>query len=1070
MNNSHAPGGKGDARPSDYAAGDVESAASVTPAASCEMNATLNAADVRGVPCRFVWRGSRTGFAAAGVLLAVLVGAHMWRSAPRSRGTVADLVAATQNVPIRVVEARLSGGFAWAPYKTGEVPDQSAFTAAAVVLRGSGTHRSGDHAAALAHLLLNRTRAAAALLDARKNDAEDAAIWNDLAAARFHAAVVADDAEELGEALAACDAALRIDASMPEALFNRALILERYGLRDLAREAWERYVAAETSPEWAAEGRQHIARLASILPFDVILTKEYERLATDAAAARHFVRNHPQESRTWGETKILNWWAVAELAGDTRTADKHLRVARTLGNELARAGGDEMLMAAVRAIDGAPPRLRSLLASGHVAFHDGQAAYRENKAATAQPLFTRAASDFERGGSPVALRARYFAASTTYDTGRVLEARGALEELLATAPPRFVAHRAELQWQLGRYYGLNGQWGDGLDVLGQAATTFDALGERNYAATVRQIRSEFYDRIGDPQNAWRERAPSLRELGRRLTPRLLIAISAMSRAAVAESKWERASSLLNLELEICRRVGTPMRRVDMLLLRAQLQARAGDVAAARHSLSEARREIAALNDPALSSLMEDETLVVEALLAPPREAVALLTRAIDSFEPRGRRIFLPRAFLHRGRAYLQAGDRARAASDFEAGIAELESGRESLPAGAIRWGVLHAVENLFDEAISLALATGDAQRALSCAERARARELRDVLDAPAISGRAPDELPPGTAIVEYVALEKQLVTFLIDRQRVHMVSQPISRSDLARAGSILSRAVAEDDSETRRHAGRRMHQLLIEPVKGLLSRDTKLVVVPDSTLRSVPFAALVDDRGRYLVEEHELVISPSAAVFLKLSKRRDAAGAGSRLLIVTNPARSRGSEGSLPYADAEGRAIAAFYKDVVSLTGDDATVTEFMRHAPQARVIHFAGHAIAAGGKATALLFAESGTDAGVADADALSALKLDSIATVVLAGCDTANGEVRGTEGTISVARAFLAAGAPSVIATLHRIDDEDASQFFRLLHAHLVRGETPAAAVRAAQTEWIRRGGGGKVSTWAAVQSIGR
>jgi len=89
-----------------------------------------------------------------------------------------------------------------------------------------------------------------------------------------------------------------------------------------------------------------------------------------------------------------------------------------------------------------------------------------------------------------------------------------------------------------------------------------------------------------------------------------------------------------------------------------------------------------------------------------------------------------------------------------------------------------------------------------------------------------------------------------------------------------------------------------------------------------------------------------------------------------------------------------------------------------------------------------------------------------VLAACATAAGEVRATEGPISVARAFLAAGVPTVIATLHPIDDEQAAEFFPRLHEHIARGLPPAAALRATQNEWIRRG---IADFWTDVEVFG-
>jgi CHAT domain-containing protein len=71
-------------------------------------------------------------------------------------------------------------------------------------------------------------------------------------------------------------------------------------------------------------------------------------------------------------------------------------------------------------------------------------------------------------------------------------------------------------------------------------------------------------------------------------------------------------------------------------------------------------------------------------------------------------------------------------------------------------------------------------------------------------------------------------------------------------------------------------------------------------------------------------------------------------------------------------------------------------------------------------------------------------------------------------VARAFLVAGVPSVIATLSDVEDRGVAPFFVELHRRLASGLEPAEALRATQLEWIRRGSPDG-DLWASVESIG-
>lgn len=992
---------------------------------------------------------------------------HLWTR--KEESPLDQLLAVAAAEAARPLEARLSSGFTWAP--AGRPAHRSAVTllrnTAASALDTTRSDRSlrRRHTAALAYLLLERAEDAAKLLNPAAPKKADAQLWSDLAAAHYHIADTMGEPRTLGKALTAADAALRLDARLPEALFNRALVLQRLGLRELAREAWQRFLEVERTGRWASEARERLGSLQPLPVFADVLQKNYDRMASDAAAADAFARAYPQEARTWGETKILGRWAAVELAGQHEDAAKHLRVARELGNALARLNGDRMLLEAVASIDRAAAPERALLANGHVAFHDGQAAYRVNKAATAHPLFVRAADELARGGSPVALVARYFVANTTYDAGRVRDAFAIHEQLLATAAPQFAAHRAQLQWQLGRAYALDGRWGEALDVLAAGAAGFERLGERNYAAIVRGLRAEVYDWIGDPRNAWQERMSALEELGRHTTPRLVAAMSSMSYAALAAGEWEQAASYLELELELCRRAATPIRWIELLLARAQLRRRLGDSAGARADLAGARAEIGRLNDASLSSLMEEEAVVIEAQLAPPPEAIQLLTRAVESYEPRGRRVFLPAVLLQRGRAYASLGDRARARADFDKGIVELEAGREALPEGESRWGILGSVDELFDDAIALALADGDAATAFAYAERARARQLGDALDADPAG--AVSDMPADTAIVEYVALEDRLIIFVRDRAGIRAFQQPVTRAQLADRAARFAKAIRKNDLRKTRLGSAALHRLLLEPFVAQIGAS-RLVIVPDNVLSGVAFAALAGADGRFLIESRRVVVSPSAAVFLRLAARPPAAEASPRLLLVANPSRPGGEEEPLPFTEREAEGIGRLYPRATMLSRSDATVSAFMREAPSATIIHFAGHAIAGGGSGTALLLAEADKAADRVDASFIAAMRLRSTTAVVLAACDTANGEIRGREGTISLARAFLAAGVPSVIATVQPIDDREAAQFFARVHHYLTLGYAPADALRATQIEWVHRPGT-EIATWAAVQLMG-
>lgn len=204
------------------------------------------------------------GAVAAAIIVAV-IGFPMLR---QRSDPMARLVAVAP-ASARPVEPRLSGEFGWAPYRGPMRSGDSAIDVERMKLQGAAgevlERAQRDHspeaqrAAADALVLVDRPVDA---IDRLRTIAEasprDARVWNDLAAARYAAALQVERPSLLAEALAAADHALTADPKSVEALFNRALIVERMGLASEAKQAWLRYLEADSGSPWAAEARTHL--------------------------------------------------------------------------------------------------------------------------------------------------------------------------------------------------------------------------------------------------------------------------------------------------------------------------------------------------------------------------------------------------------------------------------------------------------------------------------------------------------------------------------------------------------------------------------------------------------------------------------------------------------------------------------------------------------------------------------------------------------------------------------------------------------------------------------------------
>src|SRR5581483_401272 len=144
------------------------------------------------------------------------------------------------------------------------------------------------------------------------------------------------------------------------------------------------------------------------------------------------------------------------------------------------------------------------------------------------------------------------------------------------------------------------------------------------------------------------------------------------------------------------------------------------------------------------------------------------------------------------------------------------------------------------------------------------------------------------------------------------------------------------------------------------------------------------------------------------------------------------------------------------LTGRSATEAAFKAMPlSKYRVIHLAVHAFADPtfpDRAALVLLSDSpaGED-GFLQASEVVQLHLDTD-LVVLSACDTAVGPLQGQEGIANLSRAFLLAGARSVISTVWQVEDSSSLYLMKRFYVHLMQRRSPASALTAAKRDMLR------------------
>lgn len=978
--------------------------------------------------------------AVAAILAAVAITIPVlrWR-ATRASSPIARLIAVAPR-DHRVVEARLSG-FPWArmqaPSRGDGKPDPADLKvagAAGDVLEETSMQQQPEarHATGVAYLLIERRSDSIPALEQAARKSADARAWNDLAAARFAVAVQDEHPSQLPEALADADHALRLDPKFPEALFNRALIIEHLGLREQARDAWKRYLDADPGSEWSVEARAHLRELEKTV-------RRFDPKMLDTIPADALVREFPQEVRTYGEVLVLAAWAEAEANRDAARASATLTRARVLSDALARWNGERLLNDAVVAIDRSSGQQRAALVSGHRLYRDAKADYIRQHFVAAEKALRRAAELFTLGGSPMASVAAYYAASAAFDQNRGDEAHDQLAFLLSKSEVvPYRALTAQIHWELAVCANRAGDWGAAARHADTASTIFRALGERTTASFTDSVAAYAMEVIGDEDSAWSRQIRALEGFcGGTDRGRCNSLLSDIGTTLASIDQPAAATALIDLTISNAH--GTDASIAMQFAKRARVRARTADTDGVGRSLEGARRAIANIVDPSVRETTAAQIAVEDAGIVArhdPRAAIATLDQAVEFFQKRHLNHLISYAYLQRARAWRTAGDKEKAAADYSSALNETVMQQNFIADPSLRFMFLDTATEAIEESIELDLSRGATASAFRTADRRHA-----------LTGDAPvQKRRPGVGLIEYAVLPHSLAIFCVVDGVVSVESVTVDRHDLAqRIGSLAEKIRARAPTPVIERESALLHQLLVAPIHSKLAGIHELVIVPDRHLYAVPFAALYDDhRQRFLVEDFDIRFATAAS-----SPPATIPGKLLPALVIADPHAAK--EPSLRDSRKEAARIAALYQTPL-ISGEEATVHAFADGAVRSALIHFAGHANSdTSASYGALRLAASGNDSGILSSNDIAHLPMASHPLVVLAACGTFRGDPTHVAGMLSLARAFLMAGARGVVGTLWEIDDDASAPLFIRFHELLRAGLSPAHALRQTEIEML-------------------
>ena len=674
------------------------------------------------------------------------------------------------------------------------------------------------------------------------------------------------------------------------------------------------------------------------------------------------------------------------------------------------------------------------------------------------------------------------------EQARLAEVRGDFAQALTHAHEGLaVAARAQLTDQLAaiRTYaaGLQARLGNvegARTLIEQAKQALQSLGRAaNLRVTYRE-EALLLLRLGEHAAAHEilEKLVPLYEavedrLGLAYCQRMLGAsVAATGDFAGAVEHYEQAYAL---QQAMERRDSAVQARIDLTLA----QYHAGDRQAALEDLLAAHQAAVDLGQPELRASAAKVLAAVYTAEGRPAEAMLWARRALDEVTDFG--LDLPEgedAALRGTYAPLyDIGARAALALDDGPALFHfLERGRASTLVAALG-GVqamrqakvkpeLRGAEETARAAVVMAQArqraasfgeAGDARRAVQAAQetlRAALDRIRlDVhMQADLAYGRVPTieelcgEFAPEEVFVLYGQVGESMVAIVVDCEDARVKKLGASKDVVAAVAALVGPQVDRVDEG----AAAAVRKLLIAPL-ALPKTVRRLIVSPGEALAFVPFGLLDMER--------EVVLIQSTATLLALRKARSAGG--TQILALGDP-------DYLPYRRAGERmaqldATRGEVEEIgnLALVDKEASETNFYAHLRTAdgralrpwRAIHLACHGLVDMSRALAsrLVLSVDAHNDGLLETREIFQLELQAD-LVVLSACDTGRGKVIAGDGLSGLVRAFMQAGAPRVICSLWKVDDEASSELMKAFYERW-NAEDPKqrlsapAALRAAQ-----------------------
>ncbi|MGN6615668.1 MAG: CHAT domain-containing protein [Ilyomonas sp.] len=324
----------------------------------------------------------------------------------------------------------------------------------------------------------------------------------------------------------------------------------------------------------------------------------------------------------------------------------------------------------------------------------------------------------------------------------------------------------------------------------------------------------------------------------------------------------------------------------------------------------------------------------------------------------------------------------------------------------------------------------------------RQKFVNDTLDVNSIRENLNDE----TAIICYYKGEKNLRAFVIRQNAIDIYNL---KNDVAlKKNTEEFVSGLHNQNIGNRDLSGYLYNYLIQPLESSLQNLHALIIVPDQPFINLPFEALQKPDRSYLVEQYSMIYQFALSFLTAPGQRK----LENKIAFAPFASITKTTGGFSPLQASAGE-IKAF-SESEKVINVQATKNLFLTKATNTNIIHLATHAAVNNREpenSFIVFYPDSGNSSYKLYAHELASLNLSKTDLAFLSACETGTGRMSQSEGSLSLSRAFAAAGCKNVITSLWKAEDQATAFIAEKFYSYVAKGYSYSKALQQAKKDLL-------------------